>query len=156
MSFRCHFCYSTGHLRHSFPNLLCGVGFLDSCTDVLEHSCSSTDSLKTLVLLDGESNDPAQLPQQTLDKLDTCINYVYVDFSQGDYKLIDDIARSVLEGEFPPFPPGLGLSMVKEGEMLTAPLLVGESLVVDLRVARGLSRGESISMGLLDSSGFGD
>ena len=87
--------------------------------------------------------------------MDTCINYVYVDFSQGDYKLIDDITRSVLEGEFPPCPPRLGLSMVMKGETLTAPLLVGESLVVDLRVARGLSRGESIFVGLLDSSGFG-
>ena len=52
--FRCHSCHLTGHLWNYFPILLGGGRYLGSNVVDLQQDRSSTNSLNTLVISEGE------------------------------------------------------------------------------------------------------
>ena len=92
---------------------------------------SPLESLKTFVISDGESKAIESSPWMLTGKLDHSINFVYINYSQGDYEVIDGIAQEVMAGDDSSYSSVSALSGVVEEVIIDPPLLrVGSAAIL--------------------------
>ena len=92
---------------------------------------SPLESLQTFVISDRESEAIESSPRLLTGKLDHSINFVYINYSQGDYEVIDGIAQAVMAGDDSSYSSVSALSGVVKEVIVDPPLLrVGSTAIL--------------------------